>query len=213
MEEFNAQMSLMKVTINVVSESTLSITIKDADVKKINSNVVTVIVSAELAIVMEKLNAKMDQMKVKNNAASESSVSTTIKSVAATLKLNGPVPTVNASVTTTTVMVNINVLTDRMRTWSNAASISSNITITKSVAATLTVNGLVLMALVSPSKTFAMVKPNAKISLMRRRLIAASKTFHSTTVKSVAVILKLKPHAPMANVSRMIKSVMVLLTV
>jgi len=213
MEEFNAQMSLMKVTINVVSESTLSITIKDADVKKINSNVVTVIVSAELAIVMEKLNAKMDQMKVKNNAASESSVSTTIKYVAATLKLNGPVPTVNASVTTTTVMVNINVLTDRMRTWSNAASISSNITITKSVAATLTVNGLVLMALVSPSKMFAMVKPNAKISLMRRRLIAASKTFHSTTVKSVAVILKLKPHAPMANVSRMIKSVMVLLTV
>jgi hypothetical protein len=50
MEELNAQMSLMKVTNNVASESTLSITIKNADVKKINSNVVTVIVSAELAI-------------------------------------------------------------------------------------------------------------------------------------------------------------------
>lgn len=212
--KLNALINLMKVTRDVASRNSHSITPESADViQSLNGLAVMDSVLLKTDTVMAKLNAQMDLMKVKMIVASRASNSTTPKSVAVTLRLNGLAPTANVSVTITTVMVNINVQISLMKTWNNAASISSNNMITKSVAATQTVSGLVLMALVFLSKMFAMEKLNAEISLMKRKLTAASKTFHSITVKSVAATLKLKLHVLMANVSRMIKSVMVLLIV
>jgi uncharacterized membrane protein len=198
----------MKVTRAVASENSLSTTIRNVAARKINGNVTMVIVSLRRAYVMVNPNATMALMKVKKNAASKVSDTTTKKSVAATLILNGPVPVVSASLSSTTVMASINVTINLMRSWRAAALESSRTTTPRSVAATLILNGPVLMVIVSPSKESVTVKLNAVTNQMITKKSAVSWATTSTTVKSVAATLKLNGLVPTANALIMIGSAM-----
>jgi hypothetical protein len=92
----NAEMALMKVTTIAASRNSHSTATKDVDVKMTNGNVAMETASLSKICAMEKLNAKMDPMKVTNTVASRNSKLTAPKSVAAIQKMSGHVLMANA---------------------------------------------------------------------------------------------------------------------
>jgi hypothetical protein len=197
----NVLMNLMRATKIVVSRNTHSTTLKSvAATLRLNGPVPMVIVSVNLRNVTEEPSALTDLTREMISAASESSPSTTTKNVAAS-KTNGNVKMVIASAEPATVMVKPNVKTTLMKVTNNVASEASDSTTRKSVAATLRLNGLALMANASTTTTTVMVNLNAEINLMRTRKNAASESSKPTVLLSVAATQIANGHVQMVIVS------------
>jgi len=134
--------------------------------KLMNGNVTMVIASTRTRSVMVKLNALMDLMRPKPDAATKVSKPSLAKSVAATQIPNGLVQTVTVFHRTLTVMVKLNALIDLMKEMTSAASENSLSIMTNVVAARI-INGNAKTVNVSMLNIFVMSNIIAKINLMK----------------------------------------------
>jgi hypothetical protein len=173
---------------DAVSRSSHSTTIKDVDVLTLRLPVSMVIVSLQRMPVTAKPNVVMDLMKVTRNVASRNTPSMTIRDVAATQKPSGLVPTVTVSPMLDTVTVkNFSAKIDLMKVNTIAASRNTLTTTSKFVAATQTLNSPVIMVNVSQKLADVMVKPNAKMDLMKVTKNVASTSSPSMMMLDVVV--------------------------
>jgi BRCT domain type II-containing protein len=137
--------------------------------------------------VTAKPNVVMDLMKVTRNVASRNTPSMTIRDVAATQKPSGLVPTVTVSPMLDTVTVKLSAKIDLMKVKTSAASRNTLTTTSKFVAATQTLNSPVIMVNVSQKLADVMVKPNAKMDLMKVTKNVASTSSPSMMMLDVVV--------------------------
>jgi hypothetical protein len=209
MVRLNAKTTLMRVIRDAVSRSSHSTTIKDVDVLTLKLPVSMVIVSPQRMPVTAKPNVVMDLMKVTRNVASRNTPSMTIRDVAATQKPSGLVPTVTVSPMLDTVTVkNFSAKIDLMKVNTIAASRNTLTTTSKFVAATQTLNSPVTMVNVSQKLADVMVKPNAKMDLMKVTNNVASTSSPSMMMLDV-VVKRTNSNVPIRNVSAKPISVMV----
>jgi len=142
----------------------------------------------------------MDLMKVTRNVASRNTPSMTIRNVAATQKPSGLVPTVTVSPMLDTVTVKLSAKIDLMKVKTSAASKNTLTTTCKFVAATQTLNSPVIMVNVSQKLADVMVKPNAKMDLMKVTNNVASTSSPSMMMLDVAV-KRTNSNVPIRNAS------------
>jgi hypothetical protein len=180
---------------------------KNAVAKKINGNVVMVIVSSRVIFAMVNPNVKMDLMKVIKTAALENSHSTMIKNVVVKMT-NGNVTMVTVLSRPNTVMVKLNVLINQMKVKTSAVSENSNNITLRSVVATLKLNGPVPMAIVSNNLKNVMEKLNALMDLTKVTKNAALRNSNSTMIKNV-VVKKMNGNVELETVSMILTSAMV----
>jgi hypothetical protein len=162
----NVLMDPMKVKTFAASEASKPMTHLSADVEKTSSCVAAVNVSPRTKCVTVKMNAVIDPMKVLTSAASKASSLITTKNVVATQRPNGPVPTVNVSLKTTSVTVKLNAKTSLMRPTKLVVSRASRSTPPKSVVVKMD-NSNVPMMIVSQSLDSVMVLLNVLMDLMK----------------------------------------------
>ena len=97
MVNLNALINLTKEMLFAVSRSSHSTTIKDAAVKRVSGNVLTVIVLLLVKNVTARANVLMDLMKATRTVVSRHLITTTLKFVVVTQLVNWLVITANAS--------------------------------------------------------------------------------------------------------------------
>jgi hypothetical protein len=210
MENHNALIFLMKVTRDVASTATSSMTTRDVDViQRLNGLVLMENVSVTINNVMVKSNASMDLMKVTRAVASRNTLSMTTRNVAATQKLNGAVLTETVFLSTVDVMVKPNAPMNLMKVTNNVASTDTHSTIMRYAVAIQRANGPVEMEIVSSRLLVVMVKPNVVINLMKVTRSAASENTISMEPSNVAATQTLNGPVPTVNASLRINFVMV----
>jgi hypothetical protein len=189
--KLNAQMVLMKTMISAALEASMPTVLKSvAATLRLRLLVLMVIALRTAKSVMAKLSAQTNLMRVTRLVALKSSSSTMMLD-AAVLRTNSNVLTRCASAKKTFATVLLNAKMDLMKEKPSVASMSSSSTTPMSVAATLILSSHAPMAIVSLTADIAMVKPNAKISLMSLDLQPrfSSRLLHS--IRMLYLILQL----------------------
>jgi len=187
--KLNAKTSLTKDSTSAVSKTSGTTTTSVVDVKRTNSNVLTLSASKIPVFAMANHNAWISLMRATNSVVSKDSTNTLQKSADVILSLSSHAKTVIVLPTPNSVTVKLNVAMVLMKVLNSAASKASNHTIQRTAVA-LSPNGLVNLATnASLFPNVVMVRLIVMMVLMKVLPItvnAASRASSSTTEKFAA---------------------------